>query len=233
MRAQRGEHPAQSVVDQTQTARRHSTPVRALLQPEREVSGDGMRSADGLAQRGDRREGVGDKPAWATAQSPWPASWRNGRKERYPLIPPPVWAIRARCRAFAASVGQSGLSENRGVPGSSPGLAIRENTANGDLSRDVGAASRARPPAAATPGATADTNHRRDPPPRPPRRPDPRVLPRCRLRCDAAIGALQALAGAGRARFRRSTQAASDSQRGPRGALYGAVVDSAEREYCG
>jgi hypothetical protein len=137
MRAQRGEHPAQSVVDQTQTARRHSTPVRALLQPEREVSGDGMRSADGLAQRGDRREGVGDKPAWATAQSPWPASWRNGRKERYPLIPPPVWAIRARCRAFAASVGQSGLSENRGVPGSSPGLAIRENTANGDLSRDV------------------------------------------------------------------------------------------------
>jgi putative transposase len=43
---------------------------------------------------------------------------------------------------------------------------------------------------ATTRGTTADTDHRRDPPPRPPRRPDPRVLPRCRLKCDATIGAL-------------------------------------------
>ncbi|MGI8902001.1 MAG: integrase core domain-containing protein [Nocardioides sp.] len=50
----------------------------------------------------------------------------------------------------------------------------------------------ARPPAPATRGTTADTNHRRDPPPRPPRRPDPRVLPRCRLKCDATIGARHA-----------------------------------------
>ena len=46
-------------------------------------------------------------------------------------------------------------------------------------------------------GATADTNHRRDPSPRPPRRPHPRVLPSRRLRRDTTIGALQGVSRTG------------------------------------
>ena len=62
--------------------------------------------------------------------------WRNGRKERIPLILP-VWAIIARCGAFAASVGQSGLTENRGVPGSSPGLAFGDGLRTGGIPAPV------------------------------------------------------------------------------------------------
>jgi hypothetical protein len=77
------------------------------------------------------RAGVRDRSAvWATAHRWWPKPSGNIRKERNaPIVECPT--DQSTLQGFPVAVRQSGLSENRGVPGSSPGLAVSEVAANG------------------------------------------------------------------------------------------------------